>query len=464
MKQLIQKQIHSPVIMSWMSLTSKAGNLLLITPLALYYLTPLEFAMWQSVVLINGYALVADFGFSATYSRMISYLVPRFSEERKSNGQEGFLVLRKLMKKTYGFSSLVVLVLVSILFAVLNNNNRYSDSTVSWGWIIAFTLLCNSFVVYFKQYNSILIGFNLLAQVKRVETIFNVLSTVMQASMLYFFRSVEGVIGVQLVFLMLNGVRDFVLFQSWRRKVVFEVHADHVVHGKEVVKDAMKMGVSSLFSLGVFNFFVLYVSSLMVAVESAMLLLNFRIFNQIRDFSIAPLYAKLPRLYQLHSKGEETTLRNEIHRGLYTSLLLFVGFSLGMYLLGTIASQWYGFSFPAWQGYALVFGLYFFQRIGGSHLQILSVYNSIQNHWVDAASGLLIVILYSVIPMENLTLRITLSMLISYGIVQLYFPVNWTLNKMGEHFWPKHGKMYLVLTLAIFVSGLISYFISQWKF
>jgi hypothetical protein len=106
--------------MSWMSLTSKAGNLLLITPLALYYLTPLEFAMWQSVVLINGYALVADFGFSATYSRMISYLVPRFSEERKSNGQEGFLVLRKLMKKTYGFSSLVVLVLVSILFAVLN--------------------------------------------------------------------------------------------------------------------------------------------------------------------------------------------------------------------------------------------------------------------------------------------------------------------------------------------------------
>jgi len=388
--------------MTWFSLISKPLSVVVVLPLLLKNYSSEEVALWYLFSLFISMQLLADFGFYSTFIRVISYAfagnknIENISKisSRKEELEPNRALLKDIigvMNYTYCALSIVILtVFTCFSFVIASNINKIPDPSEGWfAWILIIVFTAVNF--YSRIFSNFLMGFNKVAQVRRIEGIFSLISLIATALAVYFNLDIQWII---------------LLNQFWYlpNLVVLKFFADRVTpfhfkeltnysFNKKIFKDiwdpAWKSGLSTLTSHGFTNLTGIIYAKFSNSVNLTEYLLAIKFINVISSFSQAPFYSKLPMLSFLASKGEIETWRKKSAEGMLLGSAFFVGLIIILSEFGPLVFKYMPgqIKFPEFYLWLLLGIGNYFHRIGGMHSQLYMTTNKVKAHISDTISG-----------------------------------------------------------------------------
>ena len=211
--------------MTWGNMLSSSLKLLLLTPLILVHYNINEIAFWYLLLTINSFAIVIDFGFYPTFSRLVSYVYHGLesinlinSPKKNSTSDPNWLLMARVygtVNVTYLFLSFFILVIV-FGFTYLSIHDviaRTDKPSELWAAYIVYAF--SVFISFFsKKFYAVIVGTNNIVVINRWDIVNNVANAITSILIVYFELSLFYLALNQLLFSVLLVVRDFLLERS----------------------------------------------------------------------------------------------------------------------------------------------------------------------------------------------------------------------------------------------------------
>jgi O-antigen/teichoic acid export membrane protein len=450
--RLIKKSWNSPTLMTWGNFLSSSGKLLIFTPLVLTTYNVDEIAFWYLLLTINSFAIVIDFGFYPTFSRVISYVFNGLDEvadiSDSSNLTKGKNPAWNFMQQVYGtinstYFLLSILVLVVVYFGSVTSVNtiiqRVSEQSYLWtSYYIFLISVVLSFLA--RRSDTIIIGTNHVALINRWNIINNVLNSISSILIVYFKFGIEWLAVNQLVFSILLVVRNYFLeiyiCQKKFKNFVF-FGFDFKIF-KWVWGPTWRSGLGILSSTGLTQVTGIIYTNMSSSFQLASYLITLKLVVTISAFSRAPFYSKIPVFSGLRVRNEIAQLVQKTRLAMLKSLWVFVIgisslFFLGEYLLILIGSNT-ELESPVFIVFMAF--IWFFERHHAMHAQIYSTTNKIPFYKMMIISGIANVILMYILVPKIGVWGFPTSLAISNLLINNWWNVKISLASVHEKFWP----------------------------
>lgn len=345
MADSLRKIFSSPTIMTWLSYFVRFGSTIFILPLILLKLPEAEIAVWFVFLLVIGLSQLADSGFGPTIIRATSYFysgskhIPKNIKEFKGNNEKFDTINFNGLKSLLGTINIVYLVLGIIAMILIlivgklitTNSISMTDNEVMLNFAFYLIVIQSFFSLQITKWSSFIQGIDQVASIKRVESVFDLFKIFFSVLVLTLGYGIFGLIAIRLVFriLMLIYVRGFV--KKWFKNYEQEDFIKYNFNKKiflSIWPSTWRFGAMLYGGYLVNNGTGIVVSQINNPTLIASFLLTQRLIFFIRQVSQAPLYANLPRIFQMMAKKEYRILKQ------FSARAITIG--LGMQLIALI--------------------------------------------------------------------------------------------------------------------------------
>jgi hypothetical protein len=472
--EIIKKSWNSATLMTWGNLLSSSGKLLILTPLILVNYNINEVAFWYLLLTINSFAIVVDFGFYPTFSRIISFVFyglsevsdisdkSRISKDKKPNW--GFMEkVYGTINSTYFFLSFAVTIVIFLgSFNAINTViQRSSEESTLW---IAYGVFLLSVVFSFfaRRSDTVIIGTNHVALINRWNIINNLANSLSSILIVYFGYGIQWLAVNQLFFSILLIIRNYYIeiYICDGRFKKFKLFNFDVQIFKWVWNPAWKSGVGILASTGLTQVTGLIYTTMSTSAELASYLITLKLVTTISQFSQAPFYSKTPIFSGLRVRNKISELSSKTMLAISRSLLVFVIgisslFFFGDYLLKLIGSE------TVLEAPTLIIFMgfvWFFERHHAMHAQIYSTTNKIPFYKMLIITGLInICLMYILVPLIGVW-GFPVSLGLSNLSINNWWNVKISLKSINQNFWNYFSKSALVPLLILIFFSVIKIF------
>jgi hypothetical protein len=397
---------HSPTLTTWGSFVSRSSAILLVLPLALKQFTPAEMTLWNILMRIALLQLIIDLGFTPTFTRLLAFAhagatsLDQLGSPSPLPGQPNWGLMARIyrvMQTVYlrlGFMYFVVLAAVGTYFVhtAVQGLAQPNQGWAAWGLMLAMSLVS----LRANQTKAFIEGLNQVALLRRWEILTSLGGVLTTFLVFYFGGGIFAVILASQAWILINIGRNYYIMRGLPgADQVFGPDSSHLPVDPQIFRQvwsaAWRTGVGTLLTAGTFMLVTLQTTDYLLArsaAEAAIFSTAMRIMDSILDFSVAPLYSKLPRLASLYSQGELGIFMGVARQGMqrsYLALVLPVVLAgiFGAAALAVVGSQ---VDFPPLGFWGLLALAHLLQRLGANHLQLYSLSNRII--WHKAGAGL----------------------------------------------------------------------------
>jgi hypothetical protein len=476
-KKLFSKFWNSPTLMTWGNMLSGSIKLLILTPLILRNYNVNEIALWYLLLTVNTFAIVIDFGFYPTFSRVVSYAFNGLSDLDNIDGNHSFDKDKPnwdLMGKIYGTINSTYLLLGIIVFFVVFGFSYFSISEIinrtqnhTELWLAYFFYILSVFVSFYaKKFDAVIIGTNNIAIINRWDIINTLIVTFTSIAIVFFKLSLFWLSVNQLFFAVVLVLRDFYI----ERKIcngqfkMFHFFSFDKQIFRWCWEPTWKSGVLILCSTGVNQasgfIYAHYSNSLMLASY----LLSLKLISTVSQFSQAPFYSKLTIFSGLRVQNKIESLIDASAKSMKNSLIVFVIGASFLLLFGNYGLTLIGSHATLIDGriMLLICWVLFLERHHAMHAQIYVTTNKISFFWssiISAAINVMIIII--LLPIVGIW-----SFPIAQGISNLAISNWWnvrlsikSLNVSFKSFFIKSALIPTIAFLIISIVTLIKIFI-----
>jgi hypothetical protein len=448
--QFLKFTWHSPTVTTWGSFVSRGISLLIVLPLVLTKFSAGDISLWYLFLTIIGLQPIADMGFGSTFIRVIAFAMggaKRFDDLRNiriesgGNSQKNWISIEKIVSTMYYvYNRLTPVVFILLLIvgtiSLIKPISHTEDIQSSWiSWVII--LLTTTIIFRGTIYSNYLQGVNKIALFRRWQSIFSLGTTITSFLVLWFDEKILTLVISYQVWALLNVIRNYYFCRTIEDKRFrkFQYTAKNTEIFNAVWPSAWKSGVGILLSYGTVQASGLIYAQIGSITSVVSYLLALRILNNIRGFSMAPFYSKLPLLARLRAEGNHLKQITVASKGMKLSYwtfvvpFIFVGFTATS-LLKYIGSNADFVSPLLWS----LMGIgYFIERYGAMHIQLYSTTNHIIWHVANGTLGIIYLV----------------TSIILLPFIDVYaFPIGIILGHLGFYTWYSVSHSYKTFTLS----------------
>ena len=473
---------NSPTFMTWGSFFTRSISLIIVLPLILTRLSTEEIALWYLFSTVIGLQMLADVGFSSTFSRVIAYgmgglntfQIKDLRNVKQSNisNEPNWETIEKIcliMQVVYLRLTIISTILLCSLgtWALIKPISTIVNVTSGWiAWGII--LLASTINLRGNIYKSYLQGVNQIALLRRWEILSSLGAIATSFIVLLLGSGLLALVIANQGWLVLNILRNRWLcrtienrnFEQFTRKEIDFDSIDPIVF-QAVWSSAWRTGLGAFMSYGLVQLSGIIYAQVGEASGVASYLLALRLIQMVSQFSQAPFYSKLPTLAKLRSEGN---LNHQIiiaKRGMLFAYWTFVaGFiGLGIFaspLLVVIGSN-VKFVNPLLWG---LMGLGIFaERYGSMHINLYSTTNHIINHFANGFSGLIYLVFSLTLFKQIGIYAFPIGTLAGYLGFYCWYSAKHSYQALGLNFWAFESSVMippLAVILIYFTSTVIA--------
>jgi hypothetical protein len=416
---------HSPTFTTWLSLAARSVDLLLVLPLGLHYLPPADAAVWLLVLAIPRFFQVAEYGFGATFVRLLAY-TRGAAAQGLDPGEASLAAAWQAIRWTY--NRLAVLVGIgAVVFGTMALLRPISGSTQAESAWLAWTLVAftNPFLLQGQAYANFLVGVDRVAYVRRWEAIGVLIGSLATISAIWAGAGLAALVAARQAGQLVNAAVYRWLFRRSDEGRTAAAGKDDGERDRVLRiawPAAWRSFLGGLMSVGLIELSGILYAQFGVGAAITSYLLAVRMIQALIQFANAPFYSRLPLYARLYSENRVPELLTQAATGMRRALWVFVAgfFALGMLvpvLLRLAGSQT---PFPApWLWFLL--GLAFFgERVGAMHLQLFSTTNIIRWHIANGIYG---------------AIFLTVAAFLARYLGAYAFPLGWMAGNFGFYIW-----------------------------
>jgi O-antigen/teichoic acid export membrane protein len=435
-RYLVQQAWHSPTITTWGSFTTRSLSLALVLPLILSRFSTEEIVLWYLFNSIISLQLLADLGFTPTFSRVIAYAMAGASELEdyrdagagRNAGAPNWGLMDRIWSTSCGVYSRLVAVVILFLAtlgtaALLRPIAVVSRPDLAWAaWGII--LIASSITMWGNTYSAYLQGINQIALLRRWDIFTSLGSIFTSFGILMLGGHLFSLVLVMEIWLIINVLRNRWLCGVVENRRFRNFTAKGI--DKQVISvvwpSAWRSGVGVMMSYGLTQLSGIIYAQFSSAPGVAAYLISLRVLEMISSFSQAPFYSKLPLLARLRSAGKLYDQVRLAKRGMnlahWSYVLCFIALGVMAQPLLKLIGSHADFANPLlW--ILMGFGG-FVERYGAMHLQLYSTTNHIVWHIANGITG---------------AIYIAVSILL-FGVIGVYaFPLALILGQLGFYSW-----------------------------
>lgn len=388
----------SPVLTSWGSIAVRTGGFAILLPLALAKLDPGEVAVWLLFSSLLALPLLADFGLSPTFARMIAY-TQAGSSLSGGSGRHDLAGLRSIvqvivaMRAAYLRLTCVVLFLAATVgTACLIRPMSGLDSPLA-GWLAwAVVVISGTISVHNVMNVSILQGMNLIPVLRRWEIVTGLASTCCAiAALLLDFGLLGLVITVQAGWVAAAWINRRLVMRCTPKQAWLEHAHFRTKLPPDIWAASWRSGLGVAMTYGVLQASGVVYAQFGAPREVTSFLFTQRVMQAISMVVQVPFYTRIPMLSRLYAEGrrDQIVLVSRAAMGQSNWLLVLAvmcGWLLVPLLLAHIGSATQPPADALWwaMGTALLL-----ERTGAMYLQTYSITNHIVWHVANGFAGLL---------------------------------------------------------------------------
>lgn len=424
----------SPTFMTWGSFVSKSVGIVLVLPLVLVQFSTEEISLWYLFATFISFQPLANFGFSPTFVRIISYAMAGCNTSQLKNGKgsndkqpniESIVNISGTMRVIFLRLALCYVALLAVggSYALVRPISMTPDPNNAWiAWI---AIVVASFIVmYGNVHSSYLQGINKVAILRRSEMICSLGSILtMFLVLLLNGRILQLVMANQLWQVITVVVRKWLClkYRVEKNAIKGTKGVNRVVFGA-AWPSAWRSGLGIITSYGLVQVSGIIYAQIGTVESVASYLLGLRLIRIVSDFSRAPFYSKLPLFARLYSKGDSASLIDSVKRSMFLSYLSYIFPFIGLGFLGKILLECINSNaeFPSNLLWLLLGISFFIERYGAMHIQLYSLSNKIIWHIANAVSGLIYIVV---------------SVLLFKPAGVYAFPIGFIAGNMGFYAW-----------------------------
>ncbi|WP_312906120.1 O-unit flippase-like protein [Sphingobacterium multivorum] len=338
------------VIWNYMAVILKMGSSIFLLPIILKSLGSDDVGIWMVFSTITGLVYLMDFGFHASFVRVVSYIwsgaqdleVKGFSKEQHTLGENvNFGLLKGVIKSMRWFYSRVSVILFLLLASagtaylydlISNYSGGKAEIMIAWGLFCLVTCY-NLFTLY---YEALLEGSGKIRVIKRISIIGNILYIACAWVLIKLGYGLLAIVVAQLISVFTIRVFMNRAFYTPENKPLLDqaISTDRKYILSKISPNAVKYGITSL------GGFLIQKSSLIIGAMYVPLHLigSFGISKQIVDLMIMGsniiLSTYLPKISALRLKDNKDEIRHIVIWGLLVSNILFITGSILFIFLG----------------------------------------------------------------------------------------------------------------------------------
>lgn len=410
---LLLKLWHSASAMQGFSQIARAAAFAVPLPL-IFVVFPAEVAaLWLLFVTIQSFQLLADLGFTLTYSRILAYAaagattVGDLRETRSyvsRSGPNWPLLWRifSVMHQTFKWVAICWLLLLAVVGSVVVARPIQMLESPWAGWTAwAILVVLSTVRVLSNMYVSYLLGMNRVAILRRVEGTTWCAVAVGALVMLWLFPSLITLVAViqsgwLINFLRLRRISERTeLERSRRQNSALQGGADeHRQIFQQVWSRVWRTGSGMAVFYGAMQATGIFFAQVGAPEQITAYLLALNIANFVQQLGSSPFQSKLPKLAQLRAEGASDKQNSLAERGMRSSLwLVTIGFVAagtavpGYFQLPDVEGAFVPLKFWALMGVGMLL-----LRFGSYHLQYYSVTNDIIWHRVNLWAGAILMV------------------------------------------------------------------------
>ncbi|MFC1481292.1 hypothetical protein ACFL6E_03490 [Candidatus Neomarinimicrobiota bacterium] len=409
-KNLAKFAWDSPTITTWGNFFFASIKGITILPLLLNRFNNQEVAVWLLFSSVIIFSNIFDFGFHATFSRVVSYVMggatslEGFRDRAKQeNLKKTNWVLMEAIYGTMGFIFAIVGLIALILLATLgslsvaetiSSSQNQPDLWAAWAYLV----LSLSIFIYGRKYGTALHGMNYVALVNRWNMLFSLLGIIFGILAIFLFNSILYLVIVLQTFSILSILRDRYLLKSKVQDTRFKQFKSFKWDGgviKSVWAPSWRTAIGMVASSGVVEITGIIYAQVANAENLVSYLLALRIIGLINGVARAPFYSKLPQYAKLRAEGKISELATRANLGIRFSLYIFI---LGTFLVGILFEPLLvlinaNAQFVPMGMWILISSIWFLERHHAMHAQVYGTTNHIPFYLPITISGTITILL-----------------------------------------------------------------------
>ncbi len=434
--------------MTWGNLGSRVLGFAILLPLVLGNLTVEEASLWllfQAVLALQG---MADFGFSPTFIRIISYARSEKNASKITSDKINLLSINDAlmhrvigtMRCVYNRLSWVVFFLMTLLgsLVVMKPILLLEDITIGWS---AWTVIAVSSVLIFRggMFGAYMQGADQIALYQRWQIVTGMVSLIgaiialLMGGGLFLLVLIVQAGGVVSVFVTRRLAIQHAPKGSW---------FDPAIKDSEVMQTvwpaAWRSGLGVAVTCGTIQGTGVAYAQIAPAADAAAFLLAQRVVRTLSAFANAPFYTCIPHMSRMYAEGRLAELVESARVGMLQANWILVG---GIIVVGFtaepllvfIGSQTTFVSTGVWWMLGLATLI---ERIGAMHLQLYSTTNHIVWHIVASITGGIMLFTIPISFQWLGVIGLPLGILIAYTM--FFTPYNLSRSYSAFHMNPAH--------------------------
>ena len=469
LKKSIDRVWNSPTLMTWGSFLTRSLSLVIVLPLILTRLSTSEIALWYLFSTIIGLQMLADVGFSPTFSRVIAYGMGglntfdikdlRTIRQSPSLSEPNWETIEKICS-TMGAVYLRLTVISIFLLATLGTCALWKPistiADITSGWIAwSIILLASTVTLLGNTYSAYLQGVNQIALLRRWEILTSLGAIGTSFIVLLLGGGLLGLVIANQGWLVFNIFRNRWLcakikggrFQQFTHKEI-----DPIVF-EAVWPSAWRSGLGVFMSYGLVQISGVIYAQFGSASGVASYLLALKLMQTISQFSQAPFYSKLPLLAKLRSEGNLEQQVNVAKRGMLLAYWTYVAGFIGLGVFVTPLLRLIGsnaeFVSPLLWG---IMGLSMFaERYGAMHIQLYSTTNHIIWHIANGVSGVIYLVVVLALFKQIGVYAFPVGTLAGYLGFYSWYSARHSYRAFGLRFWEFERSAMLIPLLVMLI-------------
>lgn len=442
----------------------------ILLPLIVVTLDQEDLVIYFLITNIIQLALVADFGFNATFIRYVSYGYAGASlSELSGSGGRGALSIRRpeesgsdwesircvqvAMSWVYGgISTFIFVALLGagswVIFKLINAEPNSSALWAAWFFVV-FSTAASFYGNIFSNY---LYGTNHIASQKRVEVVIQLLSVVSIVVSLWLGGGIVGLLVAQQFWRLVLTVA----LGSLSKKVNggFGVGAFGVLNRDvlaSVWRAAWRSGVGVFSQVFSTRACIIYLGRTAPPEFSASFMFAMQLIDKFILFCNVPFYVKIPKMAMLAARFKLDDLAEVAKRNMTIGLSTFIALGVLTQVSGSVVLDFIGsnVAFLSPEYWMVLCVGFIFQRYGAQHAQLYSCTNHIIWHWLNGTSGVLILIAFLTLTRYVGYLSFPLSVLLVSAVFYVPISVNYSLGFLKKELMEFEGVAGLAMISVI---------------
>lgn len=453
-----------------MSYFTKSINLVILLPLLIDLLNDSDIAIWYLFSNVIGLQLLIDSGFSGNFIRYISFALNGNRSIFDKSSNESIAITDVDFLRTISFAMTEIYKVLIVIFVLLYLTLGFYSfrlpiqltTNSNLGWIVwTFTLISLPILIYGGKYSNILQGLNKIPLLRLWETVFNLFSSIFSVGILLATESIYLVIFSLYCWSLLSVLRNYLTVRKIEQMTSGNMDFSILKKMKpKLLLNSLKSGFGVFMAQGITYSMAFFFANKLDPSSLSTYLVTSGVIINIRNFSQAPFYSKIPFFATLTAQQNFKELEINLKKSMFQVYLIFFSSSVLLYLLFWGYIEYNSVSFMLDEKLWFVLTLAFFlERYGAMHIQIYSLSNHILWHIHNGVSGAItiffVVIIYQYSPLYSYPLALLISCLLFYSIYGPYYSYKF----LNTSFWKFEKKLFfpwLILLTCIAVSIFVT--------